>query len=492
MHHIFVLSPDGQYLLRLLGNINKLVPYMAIKQTLRVGNAATMINGMLKLLLTKVSLNAVTNWMGISKNADDGMNLLQQIISTVLSWDNSEFESITSNIRKDKDETGPDPTLFDAIDKHTSTSRERHEKLRAQSQAQQKSIVAVIIESQATNDKITEISEDHHTLLLQYFAASLSIRDRKELIRVLCQTYPDNLTQSIKDMVSVYDPLIRSIHQGVDLSSFMGDLQNFVDELIKLVRPNPKSKSSTESEKGSGGKSPSSPKFKGLEPPSVEGFLDLIKKYIPVAFRFLHQVAKNCPDVREEWRGWANETIKNFRMHNSSKSDNNFHQGAGAGALTPQLNHIFSSMDDSKKASVTEALDEHATYLTHLSNLSTHRAQSILDTKKNKNTLYGPGIYLSRWHNLLDNTLITPATLSGPLRKGRDVQFKDEEGKVRVKEGKGKEEDGWWDREAVVKDLEEEERESGVDESQSECPDVSVVVEAFEEGWRGLLGGEGR
>lgn len=51
---------------------------MAIKQTLRVGNAATMINGMLKLILTKLSVTAFTNWVGLSKNPDDGMNLLQQ------------------------------------------------------------------------------------------------------------------------------------------------------------------------------------------------------------------------------------------------------------------------------------------------------------------------------------------------------------------------------------------------------------------------------
>lgn len=77
-HHVFVLSPDGQYLLRLLSNVNKLIPYMAIKQTLRVGNAATMINGMLKLVLTKLSVSAFTNWIGLSKHADDGMNLMQQ------------------------------------------------------------------------------------------------------------------------------------------------------------------------------------------------------------------------------------------------------------------------------------------------------------------------------------------------------------------------------------------------------------------------------
>lgn len=75
-----MLSPDGQYLLRLLSNVNKLVPYMAIRQTLRVGNAATMINGMMKLILTKLSVTAFTNWMGLSNSKDEGVNLLQQSV----------------------------------------------------------------------------------------------------------------------------------------------------------------------------------------------------------------------------------------------------------------------------------------------------------------------------------------------------------------------------------------------------------------------------
>jgi hypothetical protein len=73
-----VLSPDGPYLARITENINKLVPYGLIRQTLRVGNAATMINGMLKLLLTKISVNSITSWIGLSTPSDAGMNLLQQ------------------------------------------------------------------------------------------------------------------------------------------------------------------------------------------------------------------------------------------------------------------------------------------------------------------------------------------------------------------------------------------------------------------------------
>jgi len=49
-----------------------------IRQTLRIGNAATMVNGMTKLLLAKMGVGAVSNWFGLTKNADDGMNMLQR------------------------------------------------------------------------------------------------------------------------------------------------------------------------------------------------------------------------------------------------------------------------------------------------------------------------------------------------------------------------------------------------------------------------------
>jgi Domain of unknown function in PX-proteins (DUF3818) len=77
MHYTLVLSPKGQYLLKLIDNANKLIPYMMIKQTLKVGNVATMISAMMRIVLAKMSVTSVTNWFGITANQDDGQNLLQ-------------------------------------------------------------------------------------------------------------------------------------------------------------------------------------------------------------------------------------------------------------------------------------------------------------------------------------------------------------------------------------------------------------------------------
>lgn len=78
MHRIFIWSPEGQYLIKLIESTHKLIPYALVSQTLRVGNAATMMSGLVRIFLAKVSLGGLTNWMGITKNASDGQNLMQR------------------------------------------------------------------------------------------------------------------------------------------------------------------------------------------------------------------------------------------------------------------------------------------------------------------------------------------------------------------------------------------------------------------------------
>jgi hypothetical protein len=81
LHQVFAVSPEGQYIVNLLENVHKLLPYGMMRQTLRMANAATMINGMVKLLLGKLSVGSVSNWLGMTSYADEGMNLLQRSVN---------------------------------------------------------------------------------------------------------------------------------------------------------------------------------------------------------------------------------------------------------------------------------------------------------------------------------------------------------------------------------------------------------------------------
>ena len=76
MHYILIVSPRGQSMLPLLVRANDLLPYFFIRQTLKIGNAASMLNGMANIVLAKMNKSTFTSWFGGSAS-DSGMNLLQ-------------------------------------------------------------------------------------------------------------------------------------------------------------------------------------------------------------------------------------------------------------------------------------------------------------------------------------------------------------------------------------------------------------------------------
>ena len=79
LHYIIVISPRGQSILPLLTKAHNLAPYFMIRQTLKIGNAASMLNGMVKLILAKMNMSTVTSWFG-GQPSDSGMNLMQQYV----------------------------------------------------------------------------------------------------------------------------------------------------------------------------------------------------------------------------------------------------------------------------------------------------------------------------------------------------------------------------------------------------------------------------
>ncbi|OJD36259.1 px domain containing protein [Diplodia corticola] len=397
MHHILVTSPDGQALLRILANIHKLIPYSIIRQTLRVGNAATMINGMVRLVLAKFSVGSLTNWVGLSRNADEGQNLLQSIISTVLAWDSSELQKQATKIEKLKEKERPSDGHLEAIKSHLQLTREEREKRRVKSRETPRSITAVIFEE---NNLSTDLPESHQHLAQEYFKAQLSIRDRDQLVQVLCRQQPDHLTEAIRDLVNAYDPIIRGVHNAVDLSAGLTDLENFLNDLIKIAKlPSPS-------------KSKDRPKQQPL--PTVEDFVKLLKKHQSSCHRFLHQIAKNGPEVTEWFREYALKFTSEFQGASDSPG--------GAGTMNSTLNSLFGKLSPEERGESLKALEAHSKYLTHLHESSAARMKSILSCSSR--TEFGPGMYIAKWLELVGSTPITPATTNGPLRfgKNKDVQ----------------------------------------------------------------------
>ncbi|KAG9195763.1 hypothetical protein G6011_00884 [Alternaria panax] len=432
LHHVFVMSPDGQYLVRLVENLHRLIPYTVIRQTLRVGNAATMINGMVRLVLAKLSVTAMTNWIGLTNNSNDGMNLLQQIISTILAWDTAEFQKRAAKLESSRN--APDKKVFKALKAYVYSSRHKHEAARSQSIAEQKSIAAVILETSDPPYRIDadSLNQHQHSVAMEYLSTYLSIRDREELTKVLCKSNPDVLTSTIRDAVAAMDPVIRDIHNAVDLSGTVTDAEAFITDLIKTAKPKKKGTRSRETSKSR----PNSPGAAAAaadpasildrdasEAPTVEEFVQLLKKHAPSMHKFLHQVTKNAPNLAQDYLQYAKRIFSEFRVDERAAEAEERGEG-GAGNMTAPLHSLFETLGKEKQDELKRLLDQHENHLSTLKSTSQSRLESIMRPDQNPRggTTHGPGMYLSRWNALLDSTLISPATIHGPVRKGWEVK----------------------------------------------------------------------
>ena len=254
------------------------------------------------------------------------------------------------------------------------------------------SIITIILEG-APNHR--HLSEQQHKLALEYLAVQLAIRDRERIIHILCVHQPDLLTSAVEDLVSVYDPIIRGLHNAVDLSAGTGDLQSFLHDLVDLSKISAKDTDKT--------------------PPSVEDYVRLLKKHQGSSHRFIHQVLKNGKELNEWYLDYAKHAAAQYRQKNPSSITL-----AGAGNLTEALEQLVSVLSDNEKSTIINELDEYACYLQALNNESETRMKMVVkNCQRGKSDMtYGPGTFLAKWQALIEETSITPATPDGKVRHG--------------------------------------------------------------------------
>lgn len=285
-------------------------------------------------------------------------------------------------------------------------------------------MVAIIFEDASLPD----LTPEHHSQAADYFAIQLSIRDREEIISIFCKSNPDILTQVVREGVDAYEPIIRQIHNAVDLGAGMTDLENFMTDFVKLCRYAKVNK------KNGNGSAP-------VEPPSVEDFLDLLNKHVNSSHRFLHQICKNGEELAGHYRIYLKEILKEFRISPESTPpqtpggptekkqdkppaiDAATLSKTAAGAMTQPLNDLVAALPASDRTAALKTLDAYAAYLAALHVFSDRRMKSAL-ALDNATTL-GPGAYLQRWRDLLNRTPITPETAKGPVRSGKSDSVRD-------------------------------------------------------------------
>lgn len=252
-----------------------------------------------------------------------------------------------------------------------------------------------------------ELSTMQHELALEYIAIQLAIRDREQLISVLCNHQPDLFTSSIRTLVSAYEPIIRALHQAVDLSAGVSDAEAFLTDLINISRDDNKNGSS--------------------KTPSVEDYCRLLDKHQGSSHRFIHQVLKNGKDLSKWYRAYAEHAAKQYKQETFLPRPDDHPTNNAAGDFTPQLESLFGTLSDDDKSKVLKEADKHAKYLSSLAETSTRRMKTVIGqlSLPESDTMLGPGMFISRWQALMDEAPITPAQPEGPVRHGKDASVKD-------------------------------------------------------------------
>lgn len=261
--------------------------------------------------------------------------------------------------------------------------------------------IALAVLSSTPN--LPDLNENQQKLALDYLSIQLAIRDREELIKVLCHASPDLLTSSIRSIIPAYDPIIRALHNAVNLSGGVSDLEAFLNDLIKVSTVEGNSKDANS------------------RLPTVEDYVNLLQKHQGSSHRFIHQVLKNGPDLSSWYYEYAVHAARQYRRDSNLTNDDESVDSTAAGDFTPKLDSLLSTFSDPDKEAVLREIDAHATYLSTLSASSSQSMRSVIRniSTGTSSTTRGPGMYLSRWQSLMDETPITPAMAKGAVRSGR-------------------------------------------------------------------------
>lgn len=273
---------------------------------------------------------------------------------------------------------------------------------------------------------------------------------------MLCKSTPDNLTQTMRDGIAAYEPIIRAVHNAVDLSETIGDVERFVKDMIRLSR----SAEARGRDAARVGKAPP-------EPPTVGDFVQLLKKHQGASHRFIYSCAKNGPEVTGWFQDYARKAATCFKRPTDSSSVPSAKDAAStpskrttaAGALTQPLMELFEALPREKRLALLPILSAHALYLSKLHAASAIRLAHVLHSTPTRNINNmsvaasststvpsaapsrasspapnhtstppllplvphvdpGPGAFLARWQALLEGTSVTPERAQGPVRNG--------------------------------------------------------------------------
>lgn len=409
----------------------------------------------------------------------------------VLGWDASEFRKTATSTESSS--SRPSKAHLAALKDYTTLPRAAQDALREVSTTNGLSIIVAILN--ATDPSLaSSLTPAQHTACLTWLSSTLSARDRDEITRVLCKSQPDHLTAAVRGAVGAYEPMIRALHESLDLREHVTSLETFLSDFLETSKPR--------KIKG-GGKGGNGAKKCSTRPPSVEDYVALLRRNKGLLFNYVHQFARDCTSLRSLFQPWLLRVLREFRRPQDMPTD--ALEGHTSNGFDNKLAELYAQLPAEKQTGVHATIDAHAAYLAKLDALSQTRMQRLLDQlakdatseddsnggKRSKSSskassksssprassgepsMSGPGVYLMRWGALLDATVITSATAEGKVRSGMEIKGEKALGKTTGAEG-------GWDAGAVARE------EAGDVPS---APEAGEVMDVLGEGFRGVVRG---
>jgi len=344
----------------------------------------------------------------------------------------------------------------------------------------------------------------------------------------------------MRDGIAAYEPIIRAVHNAVDLSETISDAERFVKDMIRLSR----SAEARGRDAARVGKAPP-------EPPTVGDFVQLLKKHQGASHRFIYQCAKNGPEVTGWFQDYARKAATCFKRPTDSSStppakdtaSTPSKRTSAAGALTQPLTDLFAALPRDRQQTLLPILSAHALYLSKLHAASAIRLGHVLHSTPTRNINNmsvaasststapsaapsrasspapnhtstppmppliphvdpGPGAFLARWQALLEGTSVTPDRGEGGrvrngasgsvLKAGRagEMGLRLERRKTNDSAASGGRAE---DDDDAFHDTFERLDELGLEEAdKAPRPDVREVVAALGDDFRKLLGERGQ
>lgn len=321
------------------------------------------------------------------------MGLCNRILSRSIKVDLPDLEKKAEKLVKKKE---CPKEIAAAVDDYVSSQpRATQEKLRARSQQEGKSMVAIILATFYPSHPPVEVlamSEAQHAAALEYLSLKLSIRDRVESVRTVCKEKPDILSSMVKESVGLLEPMLKTLHEGkFDIGKLVNLHKKVNEDLVKTAKV-------TKSYK-----------------PGVSDFFDFYSRQTPEMWRLLHEGATKCPSLHSATYAWMRHALDQFQAQDQQAGE------AKTGPLTGPLLGLFEQLPTEQQGAIRQALNEQAAYLAASRAQSQQKLQDVLSKKSPPDSI-GPGAILPRWHALLDGTVLTPAQAAGPVQVARSLE----------------------------------------------------------------------